>query len=188
VGATLKLLIIQHQMTQLTVSEAAKIPKNRMTELVNGRGTPAKPEEIERLCAVLGNSRQLGYRYCSAECKLGKYLGYQYSKMNPDNTALSIISNLFGLEQLLGELARMLCNNTVTPEMMTRLSQIKLSIMALEAMYNDGTLQPSSADIVLLTDYLQKENRPHWEPANKNLQPDYITNTEEGTSRDMHPI
>ncbi|CQR71355.1 hypothetical protein SOV_17140 [Sporomusa ovata DSM 2662] len=160
-GTTLKPVIIRLNKTQLEVSKVAKIPKNRMTELVNQKGTPPKPEEIQRLCVALDDYRQLGYQYCSNECKLGRYLGYQYGEIEPGTTGLSIISNLFGLEQMLGELARMLCNNTVTSEMMARLSQIKLSIMALEIMYSEGTLKAGGTDMVFLTEYIQKEkNRP----------------------------
>lgn len=167
-GTTLKAVIIRLGKTQIKVSEAARIPKNRMTELVNGKGTPPKPEEIQRICVALDNYRQIGYQFCSNECELGKYLGYQYGDIGAGNTGLSVISSLFGLEQMLPELAKMLCNNTVSPDMMARLSQIKLSIMALEVMYSDGTLKASSAEMALLTEYIQKEKTaPTRKAANK---------------------
>lgn len=158
--------LTRYGIPQVRVSEEANIPKNRMCDICNDREIP-RPDEIKRILMALAkllgkkyNCRKLGYKYCSNVCELGVYLGYRFDEMDAKSAGLNIISNLFGINTMLPELAHQLSNNKLTPEMMDRLNLIKLSIMALEVQFTADKVLVGSKDVIELDKYLKEKGNP----------------------------
>jgi hypothetical protein len=161
--AIIKMELARYQIPQIRVIEEANIPKNRMSDLANDKDAP-RPDEIKRIAEALGNivgrkynKRRLGYRYCSGVCELGTYPGYRFDEIDLKTAGLNIISNLFGIETILPHLASQLSTNSLTPEIMARLNMIKLSILALEVQYSEGSVKVGSRDAAVINQYLDKK-------------------------------
>lgn len=159
VKAILKLLIQRSEMSQNQVGIEAHIPKNRMTELVNDRIDP-RPDEIAALDKVLKQNRRLVLNYCSSVCPAGKYAGYQFTDMDAPTAGMRLISTLFALQNMIPVIADMLADGKVTPEVLAKLSQLRLSIMALEVHLSQEQLSYSSSDIEALLKIGHKKMPP----------------------------
>lgn len=154
--AILKLVIQRSGKTQNQVQTEANIPKNRMTALVNERVMP-RPDEITALDKSLKQNRRLVLSYCSSICPAGQYAGYKFTDMDSKEAAIMLISNLFELDKLIPDLASMLSKGQITPEMLAKLSQLRLSIMTLEVQLQHASAC-CSTEIAELQEYLtQKE-------------------------------
>jgi len=150
----LKLLIERLGKTQIWLAEETHIHKNRISDLVNGRDYP-KPDEIVAIDKALKQNRRLVHEYCSDNCPAGKYAGYRFSDMDMQTAGIRLISNLATMDRLVPEIAEMLCEGRLTPEMLSKLSQLRLAIMALEVRF--GTVgKASSKDIICLKEFVEK--------------------------------
>jgi hypothetical protein len=148
----------------------ANIPKNRMTDLVNDRVIP-KPEEVTALDKSLKQNRRMVLNYCSSVCEAGKYAGYNFTEMDSHEAAIMLISNLSMLDKLIPELAGMLARGKVSPEMLAKLSQLRLAIMTLEVQLQNSPAC-CSAELAELQEFLkQKEKATARTAANENHLP-----------------
>lgn len=166
--AILKLVIQRSGKTQHQVQMEAHIPKNRMTDLANDRVVP-RPEEITALDKALNQNRRMVLSYCSSVCPAGKYAGYNFTDMSAHEAAIMLISNLSMLDKLIPELAGMLARGKVSPEMLAKLSQLRLSIMTLEVQLQNSPAC-CSAELAELQEFLeQKEKATARTAANEKL-------------------
>lgn len=155
--AILKVVIQRSGKSQHQVRMEANIPKNRMTDLVNDRVIP-KPEEVAALDKSLKQNRRMVLNYCSAVCEAGKYAGYNFTDMDTHEAAIMLISNLSMLDKLIPELAGMLARGQVSPEMLAKLSQLRLSIMTLEVQLQNSPAC-CSAELAELQEFLEQKEK-----------------------------
>jgi len=160
-------------MTQTQVIDDTKIPKNRMTDIVNDRVVP-KPDEIVLLDKALNQNRRLVYQYCSTTCPAGKYAGFQFSEMDMQTAGMKLISALTVLDKLIPELADMICEGRLSNGVVAKLSQLRLSIMAIEVQLSRD--RASCSDITNIREFsILKKEKPPVFGAQTAVKKKYIT-------------
>lgn len=160
VSAILKVLLERLEKSQNQVRFETGIPKHRLSDLVNDRKNP-EPDEITVLDKALKQNRRLVLNYCSSICPAGKYAGYQFTDMDANAAGMRLISTLFTLQDMIPKIADMLTDGKVTPDILAKLSQLRLSIMALEVhLASEEKLSCCSADIEALLKIGHKKMPP----------------------------
>lgn len=158
VKTIIKMVLFRANKTQNWLSERTKIPKNKISDLVHGKAVP-RPDEITLIDRELDQSGKLVRSYCSDVCPAGKYAGYRFSDSDMKSAEIRLISGLTVMDKHLPELADMLCKGKLSQEILARLSQIKLSIMALEVKYANGVGKASSKDITVLQEFAEQKRK-----------------------------
>lgn len=129
------------KMARLSQPEAhfkTGIALKRLQRIEGERELPL-PGEVKLLDQAYGCNRLLVLRYCGTCCPEGRYAGLQFENISIQSAGLQIISLLADAEKLLPELAEIICEGTIRPEVRSRyseicgkLSQLRRCIMALE--------------------------------------------------------